>query len=356
MSRSRAATSTWLASSKDVTHRVPSEADLTVLGPGEAHEHLVKAVRATDIEHHHARQGRRRRSSRKTDRQLVALLRELEGEEAPRRAAGEEPPRPVEASGGRSGERRARARLVARYVVQRTPARGSPRAPGGARPAVVSTTPASRSCAKATRPGPRGIVVRGRVALRLRVPERGPTTILTVEPGDIVGWSAVVPPHRATYTVVALIPTELLLLDGAELRAELEADPVARRGRLPVAARGAGPPADRHPPAAAGPLLASRERTVVTAVIEAPGFLPRADLDRLLDLLRRTAVGSSARPSSVGAIVYDEIHHARTCRSAGPTSRRRAATGSPRPARTAASTTRSARPPGSARRSRPACR
>ena len=69
-----------------------------------------------------------------------------------------------------------------------------------------------------------GIVVTGRVALRLRVPERGPTTILTIEPGDVVGWSAVVPPHRASDTAVAMLPTELLLIDAAALRAELAAD------------------------------------------------------------------------------------------------------------------------------------
>ena len=69
-----------------------------------------------------------------------------------------------------------------------------------------------------------GIVLSGRVALRLRVPERGPTTILTVEPGDIIGWSAVVPPHRASDTVVALLPTEMLLVDGPALQAELAAD------------------------------------------------------------------------------------------------------------------------------------
>lgn len=70
-----------------------------------------------------------------------------------------------------------------------------------------------------------GVVARGRVALRLRVPERGDTTILTVEPGNIIGWSAVIPPHRATSTVVAIVPSELLLLDGEELRAQLDADP-----------------------------------------------------------------------------------------------------------------------------------
>lgn len=71
-----------------------------------------------------------------------------------------------------------------------------------------------------------GLVLRGRVAVRLRVPERGMTTILTLEEGNIIGWSAVVPPHRATSTVVTLVPTDLVLLDGAGLRAELDADPV----------------------------------------------------------------------------------------------------------------------------------
>ena len=71
-----------------------------------------------------------------------------------------------------------------------------------------------------------GVVVRGRVALRLRVPERGPTSILTVEEGDIIGWSVVIPPNRATSSVIALAPTDLLLIDGTALRAALDADPV----------------------------------------------------------------------------------------------------------------------------------
>jgi CRP-like cAMP-binding protein len=75
-----------------------------------------------------------------------------------------------------------------------------------------------------------GIVLRGRVALRMRVPERGPTTILTVEEGDIIGWSAVVPPHRATSSVIALVPSDLLLFEGAGLRAALDADPVLAAG------------------------------------------------------------------------------------------------------------------------------
>ena len=69
-----------------------------------------------------------------------------------------------------------------------------------------------------------GIVLDGRIALRMRVPERGMVTIVTIEPGDVVGWSAVVQPNRATSTGVALAPTELVLFAGEELRQALAAD------------------------------------------------------------------------------------------------------------------------------------
>ncbi|MBI2763564.1 MAG: Crp/Fnr family transcriptional regulator [Chloroflexi bacterium] len=68
------------------------------------------------------------------------------------------------------------------------------------------------------------IVVAGRVAVHLRVPERGPITILTLEPGDIVGWSAIVAPYRATTSVTTLEPTELAMIDAETLRGLLEAD------------------------------------------------------------------------------------------------------------------------------------
>src|SRR5690349_16974415 len=49
-----------------------------------------------------------------------------------------------------------------------------------------------------------GVLLEGRVALRLQVPARGPYIVVTLEPGDIFGWSALVPPHRATSDAVAL--------------------------------------------------------------------------------------------------------------------------------------------------------
>ncbi len=71
-----------------------------------------------------------------------------------------------------------------------------------------------------------GIVLSGRVALRMLVPERGMVTILTVEPGDVIGWSAIVPPHRSTSTVVAIEDAEILELSGDRLRSALRADPI----------------------------------------------------------------------------------------------------------------------------------
>jgi len=68
------------------------------------------------------------------------------------------------------------------------------------------------------------IIIRGRVALRLRVPERGGVTILTLDPGDIVGWSAIVPPYRATTSATTLEATELAIVEAEELRGLIVSD------------------------------------------------------------------------------------------------------------------------------------
>ena len=70
-----------------------------------------------------------------------------------------------------------------------------------------------------------GVVVNGRLSIRLAVPGRGSVTVLTIEPGDCVGWSALVPPHRATSTVIAIEPTTVVSFDGPALRAAIDADP-----------------------------------------------------------------------------------------------------------------------------------
>lgn len=67
-----------------------------------------------------------------------------------------------------------------------------------------------------------GVVESGRVGLRLLVPERGPQTIVTLERGELLGWSAVVPPYRATSEAVALERTHILAFEAEALRGLLE--------------------------------------------------------------------------------------------------------------------------------------
>jgi CRP-like cAMP-binding protein len=70
-----------------------------------------------------------------------------------------------------------------------------------------------------------GIILSGRIALRVLVPERGQVTILTCEPEDIINWSAIVPPYRSTSTGIALERVEVLTFDGVALRGALRSDP-----------------------------------------------------------------------------------------------------------------------------------
>lgn len=77
------------------------------------------------------------------------------------------------------------------------------------------------------------VVLSGRVALRMLVPERGTVTILTVEQGDIVGWSAVVPPYRGTTEAVAIEPVRVLRFASESLRLLLRADSVLAASLYP---------------------------------------------------------------------------------------------------------------------------
>jgi len=69
-----------------------------------------------------------------------------------------------------------------------------------------------------------GVLVSGLLGMQVLVPGRGTVTLLTVEPGDVYGWSAVVPPHRSTSTVLGVEPGEALVFDAAELRDLLRED------------------------------------------------------------------------------------------------------------------------------------
>lgn len=69
-----------------------------------------------------------------------------------------------------------------------------------------------------------GVVISGRIALRLGLPGGEDPTILTVEAGDVFGWSAVLPPAISTSTGIAVVPSTAILFDGDALRTALAAD------------------------------------------------------------------------------------------------------------------------------------
>ncbi len=68
------------------------------------------------------------------------------------------------------------------------------------------------------------LLLRGRVSLNEHVPGRGTVTLMTVEPGDVFGWTSLIPPFRATSTVTAIEPVKVIAFDAARLRAMVRSD------------------------------------------------------------------------------------------------------------------------------------
>ncbi len=66
---------------------------------------------------------------------------------------------------------------------------------------------------------------RGRVAIEVHSPERGPIVIETLGPGATVGWSWLVPPYRWHFDARAVDGVGAVAIDGACLREKADADP-----------------------------------------------------------------------------------------------------------------------------------
>jgi CRP-like cAMP-binding protein len=64
----------------------------------------------------------------------------------------------------------------------------------------------------------------GTVALETYVPARGPVTIETLEPGEVVGWSWLFPPYRWHFDARALSLVRATSFDGACLRGKCDGD------------------------------------------------------------------------------------------------------------------------------------
>ena len=65
----------------------------------------------------------------------------------------------------------------------------------------------------------------GRVALEIHVPARGDVTVTTIGPGEIAGWSWLVPPYEWHLDARALERGSAVEFDGACLRGKFDDDP-----------------------------------------------------------------------------------------------------------------------------------
>jgi CRP-like cAMP-binding protein len=68
------------------------------------------------------------------------------------------------------------------------------------------------------------LVRHGRIALEIAAPQRKPIIVDTIEEGDILGWSWLVPPYHWRFSAKAVETTIAIALDGTCLRTKCEED------------------------------------------------------------------------------------------------------------------------------------
>lgn len=69
------------------------------------------------------------------------------------------------------------------------------------------------------------LLQRGSVALEIHAPGRPATRLETLGPGDLLGWSWLVPPHRWQFDALAVTPVQVFSVDASGLLELLAAEP-----------------------------------------------------------------------------------------------------------------------------------
>lgn len=70
------------------------------------------------------------------------------------------------------------------------------------------------------------VIRHGRIALEANRPAGGAVVIETVEDGEVLGWSWLIPPHRWLFDARVVEDTSAVVFDGTCLRGKCDADPV----------------------------------------------------------------------------------------------------------------------------------
>lgn len=69
------------------------------------------------------------------------------------------------------------------------------------------------------------VIREGRIALEFPCPNGGAVEIQTLDAGEVVGWSWLMPPFEWQFDIVAITPVRALELDGKCLRGKCDNDP-----------------------------------------------------------------------------------------------------------------------------------
>ncbi len=69
------------------------------------------------------------------------------------------------------------------------------------------------------------VIRRGRIAIEVHSPTAGSLVIETLDAGEVLGWSWLVPPFRWQFDARAVEATDLMVIDGACLRGKCDEDP-----------------------------------------------------------------------------------------------------------------------------------
>ena len=105
-----------------------------------------------------------------------------------------------------------------------------------AAPACTSSPPARALLREGDPADEFFLIRRGAVAVETDVPGRGAVTLETLGPGELLGWSWLVPPYRSAFGARALEAVHVMALDGACLRGKCERDPALGYELLKVVA------------------------------------------------------------------------------------------------------------------------
>jgi CRP-like cAMP-binding protein len=68
------------------------------------------------------------------------------------------------------------------------------------------------------------VICRGKVAIEIFTPDRGPVAIETINTGEVLGWSWLIEPYRWLFDAQAIEPTEVIAIDARKIRESMAAD------------------------------------------------------------------------------------------------------------------------------------